>query len=173
VADAVRIAVQSDHQHVDRPRCTVGAGRDDVIDVQVLHTLADPADVLAAAGSAAGGLRQPLAALHLVPDNAILRGSEEPVGREEIGVVVAVVRAGIDGARVLRDELPDLEVVEGGQRRRRCAALPGGSKAGQCEHRHEDCDCRSAVAHVARLEFRTRQEDAGSENQDPALRSRP
>ena len=138
-ADAVRIPAEAAHQHVDGAHRAISRGRDDVIDVQVNHALPDPADVLAAAHSAAGHFGQLLASLPPGADGALLGGGEEAVGGKEIGVVVAIVRAGVDGARVLRDELLDLDVVERGQRlrgRRRRGALRSGRHAdpgGECD----------------------------------------
>src|SRR6187431_2091817 len=77
VADLAGIAIEPNHQHVNRAGGAVSSRRDDVVDVDVLHALLDPPDVLAAARAAPGRFGQPLPALEARADHTVLERRKE------------------------------------------------------------------------------------------------
>jgi hypothetical protein len=115
VGDFLRVAVEADHQHVHGAARTFRGRRDDVIRIDMTDALGDPRRV-AALRSAARSLGEPLAALKWRDRSAAAHvGLEYAVFGIQVRIVVAVVRAGVDRASVLRDELLDLDVVECGE----------------------------------------------------------
>ena len=86
-----------------------------MVDVEVMHALANPARAGAAVGSAARHAGERLTPLRLASELTVLERRKETVLGKEIRVVVAVVRAGVDVLCVSGNELLNLKVVECGQ----------------------------------------------------------
>ena len=104
-----RFAVEADGDEVHLAGGAARRRLDHVVHEHV-HD-AGPRHVLAVGHAAARRFGQPLAPLEAVQDLAAARRVERAVGRVEVGVVVAAVRALVDGVGVLRHQLLDRDVV--------------------------------------------------------------
>src|SRR5207253_1274600 len=82
VLNLVFVAAEPNHQHVDLPARAFRRRVDDVVDVDVLDALADPAGARAAVGPPAGHLGQRLASLRFPADLPVLKRGEKAIRRK-------------------------------------------------------------------------------------------
>jgi hypothetical protein len=142
----------ADHNEVNATGSTLRRGRDHRVDHEVTPVL--PADILAAALTTSGNIREGLAPDG--PHESLMRESflgkvidERAVIREDIRIVVTVVCTGIDRVCIAIHELLDLIVIERGQSRLVRSDLLGDDDAETQKEQAPRCEeYESSASHL-------------------------